>query len=310
MRLAFAVLVVAGVLRGEEIRGAALLEHPRPRIITWGGRLLEWDLRGGRPRVLLAQAGFGPGGCAADVDGDGQDDLLVQQRPGTGALLWLRAPEWKTQVVETETEFQDCLAFTLGGRRGVLLPHLHAQLRFYLVPGFEYKELYSIYTASEQEGLLAQDVDGDGRQDLILGNYWVKNPGALDVAWRLFAINLFHDTPTAARAALALWQGRTLFWAESAARQARIAAFTPPEDVRQLWVETRLAPLDEPRAMAAVAEGVLIGHRNGVVLEQPRGGAWRRTEIATGFAVLKLFAVKGEVWAVTPGDVRRVYPRR
>ncbi|MBI4892728.1 MAG: hypothetical protein HY821_19040 [Acidobacteria bacterium] len=309
MRFAAILLALAGAAWGEEIRGAAVLHSPQ-RIVTWGDRLLEWDLSGGRPRVLSGKAGFGPGGCAADVDGDGREDLLVQEKPGLGALLWLKAPRWTARAVEAETDFQDCLPFTLGGRRGVLLPHLHAQLRLYLFPGFESKELYSIYTASEQEGLLAHDVDGDGLEDLFLGNYWVRNPGALDVAWRLFAINLFQDTPKAARAAFALWRNGKLFWAESAARQARIAVFTPPQDVKQLWLEQRLAPLDEPKALAAVAEGVLIGHADGVVLEEPAEGGWRRTEIARGFAVLKLFAVDGAVWAVTPSEVRRVYPRK
>lgn len=310
MRFWALCLLAAGMVKGGEIRGAALLQHPRPRIVTWGSQLLEWPLDGKPPKVLQASAGYGPGGCAADVDNDGRDDLLLQERPGAGRLLWLRAPGWQARPVEEETEFSDCLPFTLAGRRGVLINHLYAQARLYLFPHFEYKELYSIYTASQQGGLLAHDADGDGLADLFLGNYWVRNPGRLDVAWRLFAINVFHDTPRAARAALALWRGRTLFWAESLAGDARIVAYTPPEDVKQLWVERRLDPLDQPRALLAVKEGVLIGHAGGVVLESPEGHGWKRTQLASGFAVLKLFAVRGQVWAVTPADVRRVYLRR
>lgn len=309
MRLAAVAMVMVGMAHGQEIRGGALLERPRTRIVSWGERLLEWDLTGAPPRILRSEGSFGAGGCAADVDGDGLDDLLVQEKPGVGRLLWLRAPGWAARPVEEETDFQDCLPFTLEGRRGVLLPHLHAQLRFYLFPEFEVKELYSIYTASEQGGLLAHDVDGDGLKDVFVGNYWMRNPGKLDVAWRLFAVNVFHDTPAAARAALAMW-GKTLFWAEASSKEARIVAYTPPGDVRQLWVERRLAPLAEPRAVLAVKEGVLIGHAGGVVLEVPEGAGWRRRDMATGYAVLKLFEVRGEVWAVTPKDVRRVYPRR
>ena len=50
--------------------------------------------------------------------------------------------------------------------------------------------------------------------------------------------------------------------------------------------------------------------RQGVVLEARDGEDWKRREIASGFAVLKLFDVGGTIWAVTPRDVRRVYPRR
>ncbi|MBI5280732.1 MAG: hypothetical protein HY858_03545 [Candidatus Solibacter usitatus] len=303
-RLPLAILCAAPLLA--QIRGGALLEKPRPVILTWGDRLQAWPLDGGPPATLLAGTGFGPGGCAADVDLDGRDDLLVQERPGAGRFLWLRAPDWQAAVIEAQTEFKDCLPFTIEGRRGVLIPHLDAQVRFYLFPRFEYKELYSIYTNSRQGGLLAHDVDGDGLDDLFIGNYWMRNPGRLGVAWRLFAINVWHDTPAAALAALGLWRGGALVWAESEAGRGRIAVFSPPADRTQLWVEHRLAPLDRPRAVLAAPAGVFIGHAAGVVLETPADGGWRRTEVATGFEVLKLVRWRDAVWAVTPAGVRRV----
>ena len=182
-----ALLLLALTPAWGEIRGAARLSRPRQATLTWGTRLELWPDTGGKPRVLLRGTDFGPGGCVADVDGDGRDDLLVQEHPGASRMLWLKAPRWTATVVEPETDFHDCLEFTLDGRRGVLVPHFHAQLRLYLFPKFDYKELYSIYTASEQGGLLAHDVDGDGLEDLFIGNYWMRNPGRLDVAWRLFA---------------------------------------------------------------------------------------------------------------------------
>lgn len=294
-----------------EIRGAALLEKPAPAILTWGSQLQSWPLSGAPPTTLLDHRDFGPGGCIADVDGDGRDDLLVQEHPGVSRFLWLKAPDWSPHVIEAATDFTNCLPFTLAGKRGVLIQHLHSQIRFYLFPTFEYKELYSIYTASQQGGLLPHDVDGDGLTDLFVGNYWMKNPGALDVAWRIFAINAWHDTPTAARAALALWQDRRLVWAASLDHQARVAVFEPPPDVKQLWIEQRLAPLDEPRAILAHPHGLFIAHAGGVALEKAIvNGAWTRSTISRIPRVLQLINWHGSVIAVSPDGVHWIYPRK
>ena len=191
------------------------------------------------------------------------------------------------------------------GKRGVLITHLHSQVRFYLFPNFEYKELYSIYTASQQGGLLPHDVDGDGLTDLYVGNYWMKNPGALDVAWRIFAVNLWHETPTAARASLALWQDRTLVWAAG----QRVALFEPPPDVKQLWTEQRLAPLDQPRAILTHPQGIFIGHAAGVALESPAPtGARTRTTVSRIPRIIQLINWRDSVIAVSPAGVHWIYP--
>lgn len=310
------MLAMVWAAGASDIRGAASLVKPSPKVVTWGRQLLEWDSSLKRPRVLLDGQDFGPGGCVADVDGDGRDDLLVQEHPGISRWLWLRAPRWESKVIETETDFRDCLAFEIAGRRGVLVPHLHSQLRFYLFPHFDYKELYSIYTASQQGGLLAHDVDGDGVRDVFLGNYWVRNPGVLDVAWRLFAINVFHDTPTAALARLALLPrpGKAqpdLVWAESEAGEARLVWYERPPDVKQLWTERRLTPaLSRPKALLVRPEGLLVGHASGIALFRWIEGQWRMKPLATGFETVALLESKGRVVAVGTDRVRLIYPRR
>lgn len=308
-RLPLALLLLAPL--HAQIRGAALIEKPQPAILTWGARLQSWPLNGAAPTTLLHERDFGPGGCIADVDADGLDDLLVQQHPGLSRFLWLRAPDWSPRTIEPETDFANCLPFTLAGHHGVLIQHHFSQVRFYLFPTFEYKELYSIYTASQQGGLLPHDVDHDGLTDIFIGNYWMKNPGVLGVAWRLFAINLWHDTPTAARAALALWRNRSLLWAAAADAPARIALFHPPPDPRQLWTPQLLAPLDQPRAVLAHPTGIFIAHAAGVVLERPLpAGRWRREPVSSVPNVLQLIAWRRNVIAVAPDGLHWIYPRR
>jgi len=302
---------VLGTALFAQIRGAAVVEHPRPALLTWGSELRLWDPLTLESHTLLKDAGLGPGGCVADVNRDGFDDLLVAQGE---TFVFLQAPSFRlARVIERDTRFDSCLPLEIGKTRGVVISHLDAQLRFFDFERFESKELYSIYTNSRQGGLLALDVDRDGLNDLLFGNYWVRNPGRLDVAWRLFAINLFHDTPTAALARFALWPrpGRQpdLIWAESQAAAARLVWFERPADVHQLWTEHRLTPApDYPKALLVLDKALYVGHANGVSRYRQTGDTWSHELVQTDGPVLGLFLVQKQVLVVTPNGVN--YLRR
>ncbi len=320
--IAFALLLAA-VPAMAQIRGAALVQHPHPGILSWGSELKFWPLAGGAPIVLKKGTDFGPGGCVADVDGDGLDDLMVQQRAGNGPMLWLRAPKWEPRVIERETEFRDCLPFEFDGHKGVLVPHLNAQLRLYEYPKhlndkWAYSEIYSIYTASKQGGLLAFDVDGDGLTDLFIGNYWMRNPGKWDLPWRLFNMNTFFDKPDAALARQAVYQGPgrakpDLLWAESEGAPARFALLERPEDEKQGWPAQMIEPApDHPRALLVLEAQpgewppVLVGAEDGVRLYRRSDGGWTMSKLWSGAPVLALFRMPGFVLAVTPERVERI----
>jgi hypothetical protein len=306
-----------------EIRGAARVQHPRPGVLTWGTELKFWPLAGGSPTTLRRGTDFGPGGCVADVDGDGRDDLMVQERVGSGAFLWLRAPKWESHVIERETEFRDCLPFEFDGHRGVLVPHFNAQLRLYEYPGqrdgkWVYSEIYSIYTASKQGGMLSFDVDGDGLTDLFIGNYWMRNPGKWDLPWRLYNMNTFFDKPDSALARQAVYQrpGRgkpDLLWAESEGAPARFALLERPDDEKQAWPARMIEPApDHPRALLVLETNpgewppILVGAEDGVRLYRATEGVWSMSKLWTGAPVLALFRAGEHVLAVTPERVERI----
>src|SRR4051812_48916916 len=221
------------------IRGAALsLEG---NIVTWGNQLLLWSVPLGKPR-LLADGNFGEGGCLVDLDGDGVQEFIGKEGSGLGKLVWRKPPDWQPVVIDDEFESHDCLEATLFGRKGVLVIQRYMQVRFYehaLAKTWPYREIYSIYTPSQQTGLSLRDVNGDGRIDIVCGNYWIQSPERFELPWHIFAINTWFEQPPSAMLAHA-FVGDALFIAQGHTEDARAAIFRKPADPHQLWQESRL----------------------------------------------------------------------
>jgi hypothetical protein len=218
----------------EEIRGAALDERSGS-LYTWGDKVRRWDLRTLQSEVL-ATGWFGEGGCVADFG------LVLYEGPGLGKLVWYGSTGWKRHELDTEIEMHDCAAATLFGRKGVLMIQRFMQMRFYQPTG-EVQDVYSFYTASEQAGIAFADVDGDGRQDILSGNYWIRSPERFEEPWRLFAINTIHQTPKSARFRLALLEpADALVAAQGEMEDAQLILFRKPPNPRDQW---RQIPLGE-----------------------------------------------------------------
>ena len=276
---------IAGQVRGV-IRGGAL-SRGGDAVYTWGSDVYRWELEGAkaaehgaRERLRIGLAS-GEGGCVADVNGDGKDDLVLEERPasgsGLGKLIWLEGPTWKTHEVDSGVEMSDCMETTLLGKPGILMVQRHVQVRFYPYPFAEgghtgYQEVYSFYTASREAGLVRADVDGDGREDILCGNYWIRSPDAYSLPWHLFAIELYNQAEESANLRLALLRtnGLELVVAQKAMANAKVAVFRVEAggDPKALWSEKLLtAPggFHFAAGLAVSGRRIFVGEHNGAV---------------------------------------------
>jgi hypothetical protein len=194
------------------------------------------------------------------------------------------------------------LPVTLFGRRGLVLIHRGAQIRFYEIPRnpaqpWPVREIYSFYTPSDQGGLAMADIDGDGLPDLIAGNDWVRSPARFELPWHIFAIELWNEEAKSAMLRQ-VWADGKLVAVQRRMTQARFAWFEKPGDPKQLWVEHRIEiepPLNQPNSLAVGdfdGDGsldLLVAERGGLgrLLIFRNTGGWRFEphEIARGRAI-------------------------
>lgn len=288
-----------------ELRGGGADPSTTGRFFVWGSAVWVSEGKGLR-EVARGAFGFDDGGCVFDADGDGLSDLILARRSGTGVLgelVFLRAPGFVAERIDTDVELHDCRAATLFGRRGFLMIHRGAQVRFYWLDKGKWavQEVYSIYTASRQAGMALADVDGDGRVDTFAGNYWIRSPEAFDLPWRIFAIHLHHEDETAASFVYGAWPD-LLVGAQRERMGTPVRVFRPGADRKLEWVESGVsgARLDRPRGAAVVGDAVVFGDALGLMVV--RAGSFVRVR---GRAVVGVWEAGGVVCSVSAREVRR-----
>jgi sugar phosphate isomerase/epimerase len=173
--------------------GPALVWYRRLPDNTWGRYIVEKDF------VPLEA-----GGVCFDVDGDGHQDIVFGADWQGNQLWWWQNPypnfdpavPWKRHIIKDgganqhhDMIFADLkgtgrpqLIFWNQGAKTIFMAEIPRDPRtsgpWELVPIFEGHAGEGVHGAAlYAEGLFACDIDGNGRLDLLAGNYWLRNEG-------------------------------------------------------------------------------------------------------------------------------------
>ncbi len=149
-----------------------------------------------RTIIATPNVEFSTDGEAADIDGDGDMDIVLGDGPTGNNLIWFENPllpdgdpfvgsQWTRHVIGSpgwwvkDVEPHD---FDGDGLMDVAIRTETEAVVYYQKAGLEWSR-YSVETGLAGEGMFSGDVDGDGDFDLILPTHWRENPGARSTTW-------------------------------------------------------------------------------------------------------------------------------
>jgi hypothetical protein len=196
--------VLLAELGTEHIGGVAYRNGPGgDSLVAWGSRILEWPLtqKSGMREVVPEQRDrvYSNGGCVLDVNGDGEDELIVARgdapEHSNARLFWFRRrpdkPVWEEHQIAvlnpaTWASPHDLQPFAFRHSTGKLSNGIAAvlarrQLVWFAIPAdpsapWERHEIAAL-PGPDQSGMALGDLAGHGRRDIACGMYWAECPG-------------------------------------------------------------------------------------------------------------------------------------
>jgi hypothetical protein len=175
-----------------------------PKLVGWGRKpMTEWTL-GAEPsssrQVVAANADqrYSNGGCAMDVDDDGEDEIIVARGAmsnlSNASLMWFDPVDeqkfWEEHTIASIWEGgftapHDIQPYDFENAEGeeikaILANKSRRELYIFVVPDDPRQEwdsrLIGEFPVADQSGLEIIDINQDGREDIVSGIYWLEAP--------------------------------------------------------------------------------------------------------------------------------------